>query len=52
MNPNLQSRGKKISVPDNLYTAILAIALLIVLATMGITAYMCYSRFGSLGIPS
>jgi hypothetical protein len=52
MSPNLQTHGKKISVPDNLYTAILAIALLIVLATAGITAYMCYARFGSFTIPS
>jgi hypothetical protein len=33
MSPNGQARGKKVKVPDNLYTIILALAFCAVLAT-------------------
>jgi hypothetical protein len=48
MSPAVQSRGKKISVPDNLYTVILAVAFLAVLATAAFVAYQCYTRYETL----
>jgi len=48
MSPAMQSRGKKVSVPDNLYTAILAVALVAVLATAGFVAYQCYTQYETL----
>jgi hypothetical protein len=44
----MQSRGKKIAVPDNLYTVILALALVSVLATAGFVAYLCHSQYETL----
>ena len=52
MSPQVQTRGKKSIVPDNIYTVILAVAFLIVLASAGLVAYMCYSQYGTLfGMP-
>lgn len=48
MSPAMQSRGQKISVPDNLYTVILAVALVAVLATAGFVAYMCLTQYETL----
>ena len=48
MNPQIQTRGKQVSVPDNLYTVILAIAFFVVLASAGLVAYMCYSQYETL----
>ena len=48
MSPAMQSRGKKITAPDNLYTAILAFALVAVLATAGFVAYQCYTQYETL----
>jgi len=45
MSPNPQTRGKKITVPDNLYTVILAVALSVVLATAVFVAYQCYTQY-------
>ncbi|MBN2182743.1 MAG: hypothetical protein JW715_12595 [Sedimentisphaerales bacterium] len=43
MSP-VQTQGRT-SVPDNLYTAILAIAFFAVLATTALVAYMCYTQY-------
>jgi hypothetical protein len=48
MSPNGQVRGKNISVPDNVYTLILALAFLAVLATAAYVAYMCNQQYGTL----
>lgn len=48
MSPAVQSRGKKISVPDNLYTVVLAVAFLAVLATAAFVAYRCYTQYETL----
>jgi biopolymer transport protein ExbB/TolQ len=53
MSPIGQSRKGKTGVPDNLYTAILAVAFGIVLASAGFVAYQCYTQYGTLfSIPS
>ncbi len=52
MSPQVQTRGKQMTVPDNLYTVILAVAFLVVLASAGLVAYKCYSQYGTLfGLP-
>jgi len=48
MSPNGQARGKKVTVPDNLYTIILALAFCAVLATAAFVAYQCYIQYGVL----
>ena len=48
MSPNGQARGKNISVPDNVYTIILALAFCAVLATAAYVAYVCYQQYGTL----
>jgi hypothetical protein len=45
MSPMPQSRGGKISPPSNLYTAILAVAVGVLLATTVYVTYACYSRY-------
>ena len=48
MSPAVQSRGKKISVPDNLYTVILAVAFCAVLATAAYVAFKCNAQYETL----
>jgi len=48
MSPAGQSRGRRVVVPDNLYTVILAVACGAVLATLIFVAYMCYSQYGTI----
>ncbi|MCH7557368.1 MAG: hypothetical protein IIB56_07905 [Planctomycetes bacterium] len=48
MSPNGQARGKKVTVPYNLYTIILALAFCAVLATAAFAAYQCYAQYGTL----
>ena len=48
MSPNGQARGKNISVPDNVYTIILALAFVAVLATAAYVSYLCYQQYGTL----
>jgi len=45
MSPNGQARGKKATVPDNLYTIVLALAFCAVLATAAFVAYQCYTQY-------
>ncbi len=48
MSPNGPTRGKKLTVPDNIYTIILAFAFCAVLATAALVAYKCYMQYGTL----
>ena len=48
MSPAVQSRGKKISIPDNLYTVVLAVAFCVVLATAAYVAYQSYAQYQTL----
>ena len=48
MSPVAQSRGKKITAADNLYTVILAVAFCVVLATSVFVAYQCYTQYGTI----
>lgn len=52
MSPMPQPRGGRISPPSNLYTAILAVAFAVVLATAVYVTYACYNRYGTIfGMP-
>jgi hypothetical protein len=48
MSPNGPARGIKITVPDNLYTVILAVAFCMILAAAVFAAYKCYSQYGTI----
>jgi len=48
MSPDGQSRGRKVTAPDNLYTVILAVAVCVVLAAAVLVAYKCYSQYGTI----
>jgi len=48
MSPNGPSRGGKVTAPSNIYTAILALALGITLATAALVTFLCYTRYGSI----
>ena len=48
MSPDGQTRGKKIKIPDNIYTAVLAAACALVLAAAIFVTIMCYRRYGTL----
>lgn len=48
MSPAGQTRGRKVVVPDNIYTVILAVACCTVLATLAYVAYMCHSQYGTI----
>ncbi|HON90603.1 MAG TPA: hypothetical protein PLS24_05785 [Sedimentisphaerales bacterium] len=52
MSPMPQTRGGKMSPPSNLYTAILAVAFGVVLATAAYVAVACQMRYGTIfGMP-
>jgi hypothetical protein len=48
MSPVLRNGSKKITAADNLYTVVLAVAFLVVLATAAFVAYQCYSQYGTI----
>jgi len=48
MSPNGRFRGKKVIAASNIYTAILALAFAVVLATTAFIAYTCYSQYGTI----
>ena len=48
MSPAMSGRGKKVSVPDNLYTVILAVALCAVLATAVYVAFQCLTQYDTI----
>jgi len=48
----MPQRGVKITPPSNLYTAVLAVAFSVVLATSAYVAYACYTQYGTIfGMP-
>ena len=52
MSPMPQQRGGKVSPPNNLYTAILAVALAVVLATAIYVTFTCNQQYGTIfGMP-
>jgi hypothetical protein len=52
MSPMPQPRGAKVSPPNNLYTAILAVANAVLLAAVVYVTYVCYTRYGTFfGMP-
>ncbi len=51
MSP-MPQRGGKIAPPNDLYTAILAVAVGVLLATMAYVTFACYTRYGTIfGMP-
>jgi len=48
MSPNGRIGGKTRRIPDNLYTAVLAVAVGVVMATAAFVAYQCYTQYGVL----
>ncbi len=46
MSPNGQAQGKKLKIPDNLYTVILAVACGAVVATAAFVLIECYRQYG------
>ena len=48
MVPEQKNSGVKVVPPNNLYTAILALAFGVVLATVVFVAYKCYFQYGTL----
>jgi len=52
MSPMPQPRGGKVSPPSTLYTAILAVAFGVVLATAAYVTYACHTQYGTIfGLP-
>jgi len=47
MSPQGQNPGQRIKPSNNLYTAILTVASLTVLATVVYVLYMCYMQYGT-----
>jgi len=47
MSPMNQS-GKKIAIPNNIYTALLAASFGSLLATICFVAYKCFTQYGTL----
>jgi hypothetical protein len=46
------SRGAKVAPASNLYTAILAVAFGVVLATAAFVTFQCYTQYGTIfGMP-
>ncbi len=48
MSPNIQTREKKFQVPDNVYTVILGLAFFIVLASVALVTYKCYTQYNTI----
>lgn len=48
MSPVSPSRAVKPAVPSNLYTAMLAVAFGVVLATTAFVAYTCFAQYGTI----
>lgn len=45
MSPMPKSRAAGVGVPSNLYTAVLAVAFGVVLATAAYVAYTCFNQY-------
>ncbi len=53
MSPMPQSQRTKVAIPNNAYTAILAVALGVVIATAVFVAFLCQTQYanGIIGMP-
>ena len=52
MSPNIQTRENKFHVSDNVYTVILGLAFFIVLASIALVTFKCYTQYSTIfGIP-
>lgn len=52
MSPKAWNRGGNRVAPNNLYTVVLALAFLVVLATAAFVAYKCYFQYDTVfGVP-
>jgi hypothetical protein len=54
MSPMPQPQRTKVAIPNNIYTAILAVALGLMIATAAYVAFVCQSQYGNgiFGMPS
>jgi hypothetical protein len=43
-----KSRTAKAGIPNSLYTAILAVAFGVIVATAGFVAYSCFTQYGTI----
>jgi hypothetical protein len=48
MSPEGQIRGGKVAAPSNVYTALLGLACLAVLATLAFVAIQCYTQYDTI----
>jgi hypothetical protein len=48
MSPNGQTPAEKIAAPNNIYTAVLALAFSAVLVTAAFVAIKCISQYGTI----
>jgi len=48
MSPDRRDRTAKATATDNIYTAVLAVAFSVMLATAIFVAYKCYSHYGTI----
>jgi len=48
MSPMPQPRGGKVSPPNNLYTAVLAVSVAVLLAATVYVTFVCYTRYGAI----
>jgi hypothetical protein len=48
MSPNGHVRGKNVSIPDTVYTLVLALAFLAVLATAAYVAFKCHQQYDTI----
>jgi hypothetical protein len=48
MSPIGQIRGTKVSIPNTVYTAIIAVALAVVLTTAAFAAFKCFTQYGTI----
>jgi hypothetical protein len=51
MNPQANVRGGKTVVSSNIYTALVAASLAVVLATAAFVAYKCFVQYGTIFTP-
>jgi hypothetical protein len=48
MSPDRRNLGGKATAPSNLYTVILALTLVVVVATVVFVAYKCYFQYNTI----
>ena len=48
MTQDIQTRGQRLVPTNNLYTALIGLTLLVVLATTAFVAYTCHMQYGKI----